>query len=403
MASGVSASGQVLTASPLKSQTSQPPKQRLDTGSHEINAVLGGGIVPGSLILLAGEPGIGKSTLLLGMANGLAQSGQILYVSGEESAEQVSLRAGRMGVKAAKLDLATTTNADDVAATIAAGKYDAVIVDSIQTMATASATAAAGTISQITASAQIFLNTAKNARTAVIMTGHVTKAGNVAGPKILEHMVDVVLYLQGERFGHFKMLYGAKNRFGSTYEVGIFAMTDKGMVEVKNPSSAFLMERQVTDGSVVLAALEGSRPMLVEVQALVSPSPFGYPKRTASGFDINRLHLLLAVLARRAGLQLGTYDVYVNIVGGLKVSEPAADLAVCLAIASAAKNKQLGVGAVAFGEVGLSGEIRSVNYPEKRLAEARKLGFKQAFAPSMRGVKGVGNLRDAIKLALGGK
>ena len=271
-------------------------------------------------------------------------------------------------------------------------------------MSTDQLTASAGTVSQITASAQSLQAAAKASHSAVLMVGHVTKEGNIAGPKILEHLVDVVLYLEGERFGGFKLLRGVKNRFGSTHEVGIFEMIESGLKAVTNPSATFLEERQAGDGSVVFATLEGSRALLIEVQALVSTSPFGYPKRTAVGFDLNRLNLLLAVLTKRAGLSLNTQDVYVNVVGGMRAFEPAADLAVALAIASAFKSKPVLEGSVVFGEVGLSGEIRSVSQIEKRLAEAKKLGFKGALAPKSGSkstfIMSVGSLREAIKKGL---
>lgn len=376
------AGGRMLEPVSLRQVVKAKTKQRLDTKLGEVNQVVGGGIVPGSLLLLAGEPGIGKSTLLLQVANGLAKTEPVLYVSGEESLQQLKLRAERLSVKEAKLDFASSISTDDIAATIATSQYPLVIIDSIQTMATEQVTSAAGSISQVTTSAQIFQNLAKDTHTAVLLVGHVTKEGSIAGPKLLEHIVDVVLYLEGERFGNYKLLRSVKNRFGSTYEVGIFEMTDKGMIAIANPSAAFLKERTGGDGSVVLATLEGSRALLVEVQALVSQSPFGYPKRTAAGFDLNRLNLLLAVLGKRAGINLGSHDVYINIVGGMKVAEPAADLAVAMAMASAHKSKQVTDKTVVFGEVGLSGEIRSVHQVDKRLSEAKKLGFRRAIAPA---------------------
>lgn len=369
------ATGTRLEATPATKIKANTQTARLSSDIDEVDQVLGGGIIPGSVILLAGEPGIGKSTLLLQLANSLAQNSRVLYVSGEESLNQIKLRADRLNTLNAKLELATSTSSDDIAATISTGEYQLVVVDSIQTMATAGVSSSAGTVSQITNSAQLLQNSAKNSHTAVLIVGHVTKEGNIAGPKILEHLVDVVLHLEGERFGGFKLLRGVKNRFGSTNEVGIFEMNSSGMTPVQNPSEAFLAERSGGDGSVVFPSLEGSRAVLVEVQALVSASPFGYPKRTAVGFDLNRLNLLVAVLSRRAGLNLGTQDIYVNIVGGLKLAEPAADLAVCMAIASAFRKKPLLDKTVVFGEVGLSGEVRRVEQPEKRLAEAKKLKF----------------------------
>jgi DNA repair protein RadA/Sms len=348
---------------------------RVDTGSGELNQVVGGGLVPGSVTLLSGDPGVGKSTLVLQLAAKVAASQPVLYVSGEESAAQIKLRAERLGLAGAKLELMCETDAAGIAATLHERDYGLVVVDSIQTMSVDQLAGAAGSVGQITASTQTLMAATKQCHTAMIVIGHVTKEGNIAGPKILEHLVDVVLYLEGDRYGQFKALRGVKNRFGSTDEVGIFEMTGQGLSEVASPSASLLAERQPGAGSVVLATLEGSRPVLVEVQALVSTTAFGYPKRTAEGFDLNRLNLLAAVLARRAGLDLSNQDIYVNIVGGLKITEPAADLAIILAIASAYKNHPICHDLVVFGEVGLSGEIRQVAGAAKRLAEARKLGF----------------------------
>jgi DNA repair protein RadA/Sms len=354
---------------------------RLATGISDIDLILGGGIVPGSINLIAGQPGIGKSTLLLQLAYEVAKHTSVLYVSGEESTHQVSLRAERLGTTRNDLQLATSTSADDIAATVFSGVYKLVIVDSIQTMNCGAISSAAGTVSQITNSTQLITLAAKQSNTAVILVGHVTKEGAIAGPKVLEHVVDVVLQLEGDRYGGFKILRAVKNRFGSTNEAGIFEMVENGMKVVENPSASLLAERQVSDGSVVLATLEGTRPLLVEVQALVNKTSYGYPKRAASGFDLNRLNLLVAMLERRTKLNLAEQDIYVNIVGGMRITEPAADLAVCMAIGSAAKGLQLKSNAVVFGEVGLSGEVRHVPYVEKRLAEAKKLGFDAAIGP----------------------
>lgn len=376
---------------------------RIDTGIDEVNQVLGGGMVPGSVVLLSGDPGIGKSTLVLQLAAAIAAGKQVLYVSGEESTSQIKLRADRLQVKAENLSLLSETNADGIAATIASGTYELVIIDSIQTMATDDLTGSPGTVGQITASAQRIQQAAKAHNVATIIIGHVTKEGTIAGPKILEHLVDVVLYLEGDRYGSFKALRGIKNRFGSTSEVGIFEMADKGLIPVPNPSAALLSERQEAPGSAVLATIEGTRPILVEVQALVSKSPFGYPKRTASGFDLNRLNLLVAVLTKRAGLNLSDQDIYVNIIGGLKITEPAADLAIILAIASAFKNTPIAHNLIAFGEVGLSGEIRSVSNVSARLAEAKKLDFRYAVGPSREPAKDmsqVKTIQQAIEAAL---
>lgn len=360
---------------------------RLETGMSDVDLILGGGIVPGSINLIAGQPGIGKSTLLLQLAYAVAEHVPVLYVSGEESAHQVSLRAERLGATRNDLQIATSVSADDIAATIAGGAFKLVIVDSIQTIGVSSVSSAAGSVSQITNSTQLITLAAKQTNTAVILVGHVTKEGAIAGPKVLEHVVDVVLQLEGDRYGGFKILRAIKNRFGSTNEAGIFEMVEEGMRPVENPSASLLAERQVSDGSVVLATLEGTRPLLVEVQALVNKTSYGYPKRAASGFDLNRLNLLVAMLERRTKLNLAEQDIYINIVGGMRITEPAADLAICMAIGSAAKGLQLKSNAVVFGEVGLSGEVRHVPYIEKRVAEAKKLGFEAAIGPVQKGGK----------------
>lgn len=360
---------------------------RIMTGMADVDAVLGGGLVAGSVNLLAGEPGIGKSTLLLQVAYHTAKTRKVLYVSGEESSRQIALRAERLGASHKNLQLAVSNVANDIAATIASTDYDVVIVDSIQAVGVNEIASAAGSVSQITNSTQLLSAAAKASNTALILVGHVTKEGSIAGPKVLEHIVDVVLQLEGDRYGGFKILRGVKNRFGSTNEAGIFEMSDTGLKTVDNPSAALLEERQISDGSIVHATMEGSRPLLVEVQALVNTTSYGYPKRTASGIDLNRVNLLVAMLERRTKLKLADKDIYVNIVGGIKLTEPAADLAVCMAIASAAKGMQLKKNAVVFGEVGLSGEVRHVPYLEKRIAEAKKLGFEAAIGPVVRSGK----------------
>ena len=379
-------------------------QSRVPTGIKDVDQVLGGGIVPGSVMLLSGDPGIGKSTLVLQLAAAVGAQQSVLYVSGEESTSQIKLRADRLGLGGANLDLLAETDVDGLVATIEANPYNLVIVDSIQTMASNLQASSPGTVGQITTCAQLLQHVAKASGTAIMIIGHVTKEGAIAGPKILEHLVDVVLYLEGEKYGNFKSLRGIKNRFGSTNEVGIFEMTDRGLSAVENPSEALLAERQPGPGSVVLATMEGTRPILVEVQALVSTTVFGYPKRTAAGVDLNRLNLLAAVASKRAGLNLSNQDIFVNIVGGLKILEPAADLAIILSIVSAFKNRGLKSNLVAFGEVGLNGEVRSVNSAEKRVAEAKKLGFKQAIAPNYNaktsGLVGVKNIQQAIELAL---
>ena len=374
--------GKKLVVQSLKLATNESVVSRIETGVPDLDTVLGGGIVPGSVTLLAGQPGIGKSTLLLQVAADIAQRVPVLYISGEESAHQVALRASRLGASNSdKLDFAASTSANNIAATIQAGAYGLIVVDSIQTVSVDEMTSAPGTVSQITNSSNVLIRAAKSAGSAVILVGHVTKEGSIAGPKVLEHLVDVVLQFEGDRYGGFKVVRAAKNRFGATSEAAIFEMYEQGLRVVDNPSAALLAERQSADGSVVLATLEGTRPLLVEIQALVNPTSFGYPKRTASGFDLNRLNLLIAVLERRTKLNLSDKDIYINVVGGLKLSDQAADLAICMAIASAAASRQIDEKTVVFGEVGLGGEVRTVIGVEKRIAEAKKLGFTRAVAP----------------------
>ena len=375
-------SGRKINAERIRDVKVDQVSKRIDTGIADLNQVLGGGLMPGGVTLIAGQPGIGKSTILMQLASFISKSQKVLYASGEESASQVKLRAERLGATGSdNLYLTATTSADDVATTISSGDYQLAIVDSMQTMAMAEVSSAPGTVSQITNSANIIIRAAKAANTSVILVGHITKEGSIAGPKVLEHLVDVVLSFEGDRYGGFKMIRAVKNRYGSTSEVAIFDMTDQGLRIVENPSAALLEERADTDGSIVLATLEGNRPLLVEIQALVNKSNFGYPKRAASGFDTNRLTLLVAVLERRTKLDLSDKDIFINVVGGLKLNDRAADLAVCMAIASAAAERKLRDGAVVFGEIGLGGEIRSASMPEKRIAEAKKLGFKYAIAP----------------------
>lgn len=380
-------------------KTDQP---RLVSGMKEVDEVFGGGIVAGSVNLIAGQPGIGKSTLLLQLAYAVAAKTPVLYISGEESLHQIGLRAQRLGTLRNELQLATSSSADDIAATIAGGEYKVVVVDSIQTVTCSAIASSAGTVSQITNSTQLLTLAAKQSNTAVILVGHVTKEGAIAGPKVLEHVVDVVLQLEGDRYGGFKVLRAVKNRFGSTDEAAIFEMVEQGLKPVDNPSAALLSERQVSDGSIVLATLEGTRPLLVEVQALVNPTSYGYPKRAASGFDLNRLNLLVAMLERRTKLKLADQDIYINIVGGMQIREPGADLAVCLAIGSAAKGLQLKQNSVVFGEVGLSGEVRHVSHADKRLNEAKKLGFDGGIGPQQKtgkkihGLHSVSDVRSAL-------
>lgn len=393
--------GRKIAAERIRDVAVDKVSTRIDTGISDLDQVLGGGLMPGGVTLIAGQPGIGKSTILMQLASYIAKNHKVLYASGEESASQVKLRAERLGaVSSDNLYLTATTSADDVAATIGSGDYQLAIVDSMQTMSMAEVSSAPGTVSQITNSANIIIRAAKVANTSVILVGHITKEGSIAGPKILEHLVDVVLNFEGDRYGGFKMIRAVKNRYGSTSEVAIFDMTDSGLRVVDNPSAALLEERADTDGSIVLATLEGNRPLLVEIQALVNKSNFGYPKRAASGFDANRLTLLIAVLERRTKLDLSDKDIFINVVGGLKLKDRAADLAVCMAIASAAAERKLRDGAVVFGEVGLGGEIRSASMPERRIAEAKKLGFKYAIAPRSAAknkfVVPAADLRDAL-------
>ena len=394
--------GKILKPQSMRSIAAEDSVRRLPTGIADLDTVLGGGILPAGVMLLAGQPGIGKSTLLMQVAAHVSEQYAVLYVSGEESASQVKLRATRLGATSGDdLQFVASTSADDIAATIRSGRYKLVIIDSIQTLSLEEIASAPGTVSQITNSSNVIIRAAKASGAAVILVGHVTKEGSIAGPKVLEHLVDVVLQFEGDRYGGFKVVRAVKNRYGSTSEAAIFEMNDKGLRVVENPSAALLAERQNADGSVVLATLEGNRPILVEIQALVNSTNFGYPKRTASGFDLNRLNLLIAVLEKRTKLNLSDKDIYVNVVGGLKLADRAADLAVAMAIASAAAGRKLDDGLVVFGEVGLGGEIRSAQGADKRLNEAKKLGFTQAIAPATSGkknsfVKGVKDLRQAL-------
>lgn len=375
-------SGKKLDFVKMSSVRPSNEKARLLTEFSDLNLVLGGGILMGSVSLLAGQPGIGKSTLLMQISAEVAKKYPVLYVSGEESAGQVKLRAERLGASSDLLSFASSTSANDIAKTIESGEFKLVIVDSIQTLAMDEIASAPGTVSQVTNSGNLIIRAAKKTDTAVIIVGHVTKEGTLAGPKVLEHLVDVVLNFEGDRYGGFKTVRAVKNRFGSTNEIAIFEMANEGLKEVKNPSEALLAERTNTDGSVILATVEGNRPILVEIQALATKSNFGYPKRTASGFDLNRLNLLIAVLERRTKLKLADKDIFINVVGGMKLNDSAADLAIVMAIASAVAGRKLGEEYVVFGEVGLGGEIRSAFRADQRIAEAKKLGFKHAIAPA---------------------
>jgi DNA repair protein RadA/Sms len=390
---------------------------RIRTGIEEFDRVLGGGIVPGSLVLLGGEPGIGKSTLVLQIAEKITNfqpppskqvQNSVLYISGEESAEQVKMRVDRLGIRTKNLQFLGETDIETIIATLEKYKPQAAIIDSIQTLSFADLPSEAGSVSQIRAAAAKILEVAKKNKIAIFIIGHVTKEGTVAGPKTLEHIVDTVLYLEGDPYHHFRLLRAVKNRFGATGEVGVFDMKENGLVEVKNPSEAFLSERvENIPGSVVSVVVKGTRSFLVEVQALVNPTNFGYSQRRARGFDVNRLPLLLAVLARRVNINLNNFDVHLNIAGGLWVDEPAIDLAVCLAIVSAYKNRPCHSRMAVFGEVGLAGEIRPVAEPEKRIKEAEKLGFEKILLPRLKTVlkskiqlQVVRDLNEAIVLCL---
>ena len=362
-------------------------EERLLSGIQGVDQVFGAGIVAGSVNLISGEPGMGKSTILLQLCAGIAAKHDVLYVSGEESLHQVGMRANRLSVNQKKLKIAASNSTDDIAKEVESSKFKLVVIDSIQTLRCNEVGSSAGSISQVTNSSAMLAQAAKNSNTAIIIVGHITKEGNIAGPKLLEHIVDVVLSLEGDQSGGLKLLRVSKNRFGSTNETAIFEMKQTGLMPVVNPSAILLAERKITDGSVVLAAMEGSRPILVEVQALVNRTSYGYPKRASSGMDLSRLNLLIAMMERRTSLQLNDKDIYVNIVGGLKINEPASDLAVVMAIASASRGKKLKDNAVVFGEIGLSGEIRHVPFIEKRIEEAQAMGFAYAIGPKTPGLK----------------
>jgi DNA repair protein RadA/Sms len=357
--------------------------QRIQVPMAEFSRVLGGGIVPGSVVLVAGDPGIGKSTLLLQLSALVSQTlGKVLYVSGEESAPQIKGRAERMGISALDVFLLTETDVDLIIDHIHQLEPRLVIVDSIQTIRAAELSSSAGNISQVRESAARLTDVAKGEGVPVFIVGHVTKEGAIAGPRVLEHMVDTVLYLEGERFHSYRLLRSVKNRFGSTDEVGVFEMSGQGMLEVSNPSEAFLSERSDGTGSAIAVTMEGTRPLLVEIQALTSTTSFGLPRRTANGVDFNRLLLLTAVLSKRMGLRLHDQDVFVNVVGGLRISEPAADLSVAVAIASSYRDVPVADDLAIMGEIGLSGELRSISQAGKRLNEAARLGFKRCLLPS---------------------
>ena len=385
-------------------------EERIHTSIEELDRVLGGGIVPGSLILVGGDPGIGKSTLLLQVCQKLCEEKrQILYISGEESLKQIKLRANRMGEFTEDLWLLCETNLEIVKNVIEKRKPDVVIVDSVQTMYSEEVTSAPGSVSQVRESTNVFMQLAKGLGISIFIVGHVTKEGTVAGPRVLEHMVDTVLYFEGDRHASYRILRGVKNRFGSTNEIGVFEMRQNGLAEVQNASEFMLSGRpENASGSVVACSMEGTRPILLEIQALVCNSNFGMPRRTAAGTDYNRVNLLMAVLEKRAGIHLSNTDAYVNIAGGIKMNEPAIDLGIVMALVSSFKNRPVDEKTIVFGEVGLSGEVRAVSMPEQRVAEAKRLGFETVIMPEvsinmvkeMKGIKivGVNTINDAIHL-----
>lgn len=360
----------------------QKETSRVKTGVEELDRVLGGGFVNGSLTLLGGEPGIGKSTLILQICNSLSLNGKVLYVSGEESAEQIKLRSDRLGINNDNILFLSETDIDNVEITLDKEEPSFVIIDSIQTMYSEEITSAPGSVSQVREITARIMKMCKQKQITTVIIGHVTKDGNIAGPRVLEHMVDTVLYLEGERYFTYRILRTVKNRFGSTNEIGMFEMEEKGLMEIKNPSSILISEREGNpSGSIIAVSLEGTRPLLIELQALTTFSVFGIPRRNAIGIDYNRLTLLMAVLEKKANLQLGNQDVYLNIVGGIRVNEPALDLPAILAVASSLKNISIKEDVVAIGEVGLTGEVRSVNMIDKRIKEAEKLGYKTCIIP----------------------
>lgn len=389
-------------------------EERLSTGNSELNRVLGGGIVKGSLVLVGGDPGIGKSTLLLQIANNIGNKGRrVLYVSGEESTAQIKLRAFRMDIRSGNIFLVSENNTQNVDIYVKDMKPDILVVDSIQTMYNPEISSAPGSVSQVREATQGLMKIAKQDGIATFIVGHVTKQGAIAGPRVLEHMVDTVLYFEGETHMSYRVLRAVKNRFGSTNEIGIFEMGDKGLAEVLNPSEMLLSGRMKgASGSCVISSMEGTRAMLVEVQALLSHTSFGVPRRNATGVDYNRVMLLMAVLEKRVGMQLGSSDSYVNVVGGIKLNEPAADLGIVAAISSSFRDKEIDGGTVIIGEVGLAGEVRAVNFMEKRVNEAAKLGFKRCIVPennlnrlsNKSGIEvvGVSNVNNMLDIIIGG-
>ena len=394
----------------LLSEIDTTSEERIHININELDRVLGGGIVPGSLVLVGGDPGIGKSTLLLQVCKNLSDSGHdVLYVSGEESLAQIKMRSKRIGGTFAKLSIFAETNLSQIETTIRSSKPEVVVIDSIQTMFSEDISSAPGSVSQVREATNIFLQLAKGMNISIFIVGHVTKEGTVAGPRVLEHMVDTVLYFEGDRFASYRVLRAVKNRFGSTNEIGVFEMRSEGLIEVKNPSEYMLAGRpRDAKGSVVICSMEGTRPILLEIQALVCRTSFGIPRRQATGTDYNRVNLLMAVLEKKMGLTLSDCDAYVNVTGGMKIQEPGADLGIAMAIVSSFRNAQIDEHTLVFGEIGLSGEIRSVSNAEQRVTEAIKLGFTRVILPKssldVLSVKtdieliGVSTLEDALKL-----
>ncbi|MGL5329608.1 MAG: DNA repair protein RadA [Peptostreptococcaceae bacterium] len=389
-------------------------EERFSTNIAELDRVLGGGVVKGSLVLVGGDPGIGKSTLLIQVSSNVANSGRkVLYISGEESESQIKMRAKRLGINSDNLYIFAENNLSIIEASLESINPELIIVDSIQTVYSPEIASAPGTVSQIKEGTAKFMKISKKMGISTFVVGHVTKEGSLAGPKLLEHMVDTVIYFEGERYNTYRLVRAVKNRFGSTNELGVFEMRDLGLVELDNPSKVLISEKpKDVAGSVIISTVEGTRPMLLELQALVSPTSFGIAKRTATGVDFNRVALLLAVLEKRVGLQIQNQDVYINVVGGIKINEPSIDMGLIIAVASSFRNLPVSEDIVVTGEVGLTGEVRAVSFIEKRIAECKKLGFKKMVIPknnydAVKDVKGieiipVDNLRHAINIVLGG-
>lgn len=377
-------------------------KERLQTGFDELDRVLGGGIVPGSLVLVGGDPGIGKSTLLLQVCRNLAEDHQVLYISGEESLQQIKMRAQRIGEFSDRLQLFCDTSMERIEQVVEREKPKVVIIDSIQTMYSEEVSSAPGSVSQVRETTARLLQIAKGMDITVFIVGHVTKEGVVAGPRVLEHMVDTVLYFEGDRHAVYRVLRGVKNRFGSTNEIGVFEMREEGLQEVANPSEYMLNGKpKGASGSIVACSMEGTRPILVEIQALVCQSNFGIPRRTAAGTDLTRMNLLMAVLEKRGGLSLSNCDAYVNIAGGIRMNEPAIDLGIIMALASSFQDKAIDEKLICFGEVGLSGEVRAVNMAQQRLQEAKKLGYETVVMPRVN-IEGMDKINDIKVIGVGG-